>query len=129
MLHSSRSINLKQFFMNSFVMHKMWTSFINLDIQTNISLNFFFNQLQLEHVVGFGLVWEIVNYTLPLWFENVNICNVNHSMGCWKTIKFFETSHDLNQVLSFWPCDLILKYLNHNQTYSNEQWTCPNILL
>jgi hypothetical protein len=110
-------------------------NFVHHVTMSNIGVNDN-NQLSLQlDVICFGLVWIIINNTKPFWFLNLNLYNINGSMYYKQIAKVMKTNHNLNQIISFWPFDLIRKHLIHkkhklmkNQMHNKLQlWTfCCN---
>jgi hypothetical protein len=90
-------------------------NFIHHVTMSNIGVNNNSQLLLQLHVIRFGLVWIIINNTKPSWFLNLNLCNINGSVYYKQTAKVMKTSHNLNQVISFWPFDLILKHSIHKK--------------
>jgi hypothetical protein len=85
-------------------------NFIHRVTMSNINVNDNIKLLLQLHVIHFGLVWIIINDTKLSWLLNLNLCNINGSMYYKQTPKVMKTSHNLNQIIFFWPFDLILKH-------------------
>jgi len=90
-------------------------NFIHHVTMSNIGVNDNSQLLLQLQVICFRLIWIIINNTKPSWLMNLNLCSINGSMYYKETTKVMKTSHNLNQIIFFWPFDLILKHSIHKK--------------